>query len=161
MRRVAVVTLSGALVAGLGTTARLASRPLAAVVLPDAPSAAGAPARATASRLPAESGAAHAVARDAFRVSRQPSPVAYDPLAAVQPDVPPPPRPTLQLVGIVWDGGTDPTAVIEGLPGSDGPRTVRRHERVGDLGIRTIARDHVIVLAPDTTWILTVREPWK
>ena len=66
----------------------------------------------------------------------------------------------LSLLGIVWDGGRDPTALLEGLPGVEGPRVVRRGEHVGDLRVRTIARDHVMVLGPDTTWILTVREPW-
>jgi hypothetical protein len=93
-------------------------------------------------------------------MARRPAPIAYEPQAAAQPEQPAPPRPALSLLGIVWDGGRDPTALLEGLPGVEGARAVRRGEHIGDLRVRTIARDHVIVLGPDTTWILTVRKPW-
>jgi hypothetical protein len=148
------------LLAGLGVTARLALRPLAEVTLPEA---APAMPRAMAERavpVVVESLATQVVARDAFRVARRPAAVAYDPQAAAQPEQPPPPRPALSLLGIVWDGGRDPTALLEGFPGVEGPRAVRRGEHIGDLRVRTVARDHVIVLGPDTTWVLTVREPW-
>lgn len=159
--RGATLGLGVLLVAGLGTTARLAVSPLAEVTLPEA---APAPAPTIAARpVPGvvESLGAHAVARDAFRVARRPAEVAYDPQTVAQPEQPAPPRPAPSLLGIVWDGGRDPTALLEGLPGVEGARAVRRGEHVGDLRVRTIARDHVIVLAPDTTWILTVREPWR
>jgi hypothetical protein len=159
--RAATVGLWAMLLAGLGTTARLATRPLAEVTLPEPVRAATRASRANPQRAPVESLTAHLVTRDAFRVVRRPAAVAYDPQAVTQPEQPPPPRPALSLLGIVWDGGTDPTALLDGLPGVEGPRAVRRDEHVGDLRIRTIARDHVIVLGPDTTWILTVRELWR
>ena len=158
--RAATLGLWVMLLAGLGTTARLAVRPLAEVTVPEA---APVPARAAVgspASVVEESLEAHVVERDAFRVARRPATVAYDPQAVAQPEQAPPPRPVLSLLGIVWDGGRDPTALLEGLPGVEGPRVVRRGEHVGDLRVRTIARDHVIVLGPDTTWILTVREPW-
>jgi len=158
--RTATVGLWVMLFAGLVATARLAIRPLAEVTLPAAVPAAPNSGQSSAS-APAESLAAHAIARDAFRVARRPATVAYDPQVLAQPEQPPPPRPALSLLGIVWDGGSDPTALLEGLPGVEGPRAVRLGEHVGDLRIRTIARDHVIVLGPDTTWILSVREPWR
>ena len=154
------IGLSLALLAGLGATARLAWRPLADLTLPQpAPTTARAP--VMPAQASADSMAPQVIARNAFRFTRRPTAVAYDPQAATQPEPPPPPRPALSLLGIVWDGGPDPTALIEGFPGIEGPRAVRRGEQVGDLRIRTIARDHVIVLGPDTTWILTVRVPWR
>jgi hypothetical protein len=159
--RVATVGLCLMLLAGLGTAARLATRPLAEVTLPSSVPATAHSPGTTLARAPTESLVAHAVGRDAFRVARRPAAVTYDPQAATQPEQPLPPRPALSLLGIVWDGGGDPTALLEGLPGIEGPRAVRRGERWGDLRIRTVARDHVIVLAPDTMWILTVREPWR
>lgn len=159
--RGATVGLWVMLLTGLGTTARLAIRPLAHAILPEATPS---PARAAAGSVApviVESLAAHVVERDAFRVARRAASVAYDPKTVAQPQQPPPPRLALSLLGIVWDGGRDPTALLEGLPGVEGPRAVRRGEHVGDLRVRTIARDHVIVLGPDTTWILTVREPWR
>ncbi len=159
--RTATVGLWVMLLAGLGTTARLVSWPLAEVTLPNTALPASQAAEESPARGAVESLAAHAIARDAFRVARRPATVAYDPLMVAQPEQPPPPRPALSLLGVVWDGGGDPTALLEGLPGIDGSRAVRRGEHIGDLRIRTIAPDHVIVLGPDTTWILTVREPWR
>jgi hypothetical protein len=97
-----------------------------------------------------------------FRADRRAARVAYDVTAADEPPVavpPATPKPTLMLSGIVWGG--DPAAVLEGLPGADGPRAVRRRDRIGALTIRGIERDRVIVTGLDTTWTLRVREPWK
>jgi hypothetical protein len=131
------------------------------VTLPAVAPALVRPAGAIPSSASAESSVTHAIERDAFRVARRPASVAYDPETVAQPEQPPPPRPVLNVLGIVWDGGGDPTALLDGLPGIEGPRVVRRGEHIGDLRIRTIAPDHVIVLGLDTTWILTVREPWR
>ncbi len=159
--RAATLGLWVMLLAGLGTTTRLVTRPLAEVTLPEPLTATARASGANPVRAPVESLATHLVTRDAFRVARQPAAVPYDPHAATLSEQPAPPRPALSLLGIVWDGGEDPTALVEGLPGIEGARAVRRGDNVGDLRIRTIARDHVIVLGPDTTWILTVREPWR
>jgi hypothetical protein len=159
--RAATLGLWVMLLAGLGTTTRLAVTPLAEVTLPEAAPAPARGAAGSAGPVVVESLAAHVVERDAFRVARRPAAVAYDPQAGSQPEQPALPRPTLSLLGIVWDGGRDPTALVEGLPGIEGSRVVRRGEHLGDLRIRTIAPNHVIVLGPDTTWILTVREPWR
>lgn len=100
------------------------------------------------------------VAHDPFRAQRAPAPVAYDPVAlAASPPPPAPPKPALTLTGIAW--GAEPEAVIEGLPGTEGPRVVRVNETVGGLKIKRIASDRVVVVGMDTTWVLTVREPWK
>lgn len=159
--RAATIGLWLVLLTGLVVTTRLAVRPLAQVTLPEPTVAPARSAEARPTRVPSESLVTQVVARNAFRVTRRPAAVAYDPQALAPPDESTAPRPALSVVGIVWDGGRDPTALLEGLPGVDGPRAVRRGEHVGDLRIRTIARDHVIVLGSDTTWILTVREPWR
>jgi len=100
------------------------------------------------------------IAHDPFRARRAPAPVAYDPVAlAAGPPPPAPPKPVLTLTGIAW--GAEPEAVIEGLPSTDGPRVVRQGEIVGGLKVRRIAPDRVVITGMDTTWTLTVREPWK
>ena len=101
------------------------------------------------------------VARDPFRVTRRPSDVVYDPVRLAQLVTPPPPKPALVLVGIVWDRGRDPTALVEGLPGVDGARPVRQGESIAGLRVKTIKPDRVVITGLDTTWTLTVREPWK
>jgi type II secretory pathway component PulC len=104
-----------------------------------------------------------ASARAPFRAARVPSRVPFDPAGNVPASAPPAsaptPRPVLVLSGIVW--GPDPSAVLEGVPGSEGARVVRRRDRVGGLAVRSIERDRVIISAPDTTWTLHVKEPWK
>jgi len=147
------------LLSGLITAARVVAWPLVRVTLPpptetrvlDAP---------RAPRIVTESLGRPAIAHDPFRFRRRPAAVAYDPLRIGQPPVPTPPKPVLALVGLVWDGGTDPTALLEGLPGSDGPRAVRSGEVVNALHVKRIDRDRVVIVGLDTTWTLTVREPW-
>ena len=145
---------------GLTLGMRLAGWPLVrVVVLPRADAAA-----AVFSPPPLvqpDSLAAVLVARDPFRVTRRPSHVVYDPVQLAQPATPPPPKPVLALVGIVWDNGRDPTALVEGLPGVDGPRPVRKGETIAGLRVKAIKPDRVVITGPDTTWTLTVREPWR
>jgi hypothetical protein len=101
------------------------------------------------------------VERDPFRVTRRAATVLYDPVRLAQPAIPPTRKPALALVGIVWDTGKDPTALVEGLPGADGPRPVRQGETIADLRVMTIKQDRVLITGLDTTWTLTVREPWR
>src|SRR5258708_887438 len=138
---------------------RVAAFPLVEVRLADAAVPRSALPTA-APRSSADSLATIGVARDAFRVSRTPAAVAYDPVRVQQPEQPPPRKPALVLTGIAWDR-TSPAAVLEGLPGADGPRVVHHGEKFGGLLINTIARDRVIVSGMDTVWTLTVREPWR
>lgn len=99
------------------------------------------------------------VARDLFRAERRPARVSYDPIKATAPPVPQVQKPVLVLAGIVW--GKDPTALIEGLPGTDGSRVLRLGEVVAGFTVREIQRDRVIVTGLDTTWTLQVKEPWR
>lgn len=100
------------------------------------------------------------VNRDPFRLSRTPAAVRYDPLGTVVEASPPPaPRPQLILTGILW--GPRPTAVIEGILGTDGPRLVRPGDVINGFRVVRILRDGLTVRGADTTWNLTIREPWR
>jgi hypothetical protein len=110
--------------------------------------------------LAPESLAAAAAAHDPFRIARRAAALPYEPLRIGQAPVPAPPKPVLTLVGIVWDGGRDPTALVEGFPGADGPRAVRNGEVVNTLRVKSISRDRVVIGGLDTVWTLMVREPW-
>lgn len=98
-------------------------------------------------------------ARDPFRLTRRPAPVAYDPLVGMPaPDQPPPARPPLQLTGI--SVGTEASAIVEGFPGTDGPQVVRPGQVVAGLRVRRITGTTVVIEGADTTWSLRIREPW-
>jgi hypothetical protein len=104
-----------------------------------------------------------AVARAAFRVSRRPTAVAYDPdhVPGAALPVQPVAHPVLTVSGIVWGRGLEPTVVLEGLPGVEGPRVVHVGESVGGLKVRQIRDGAVVVTGLDTAWTLHVREPWR
>ena len=152
--------LVGALLAGVGTGMRVAARPIVRVGLPDRVEPHERDA-APAPNFAKDSLPGGTIAHDPFRIARRPAAVPYDPLRVGQPPAPVLPKPTLGLVGIVWDGGADPTALLEGLPGVDGPRVVRAGEAIGALCVKGITPDRVVIVGLDTTWVLTVREPWK
>jgi hypothetical protein len=100
------------------------------------------------------------VTRDPFRIARRPSPVAFgaEPTTPV-PQIPPQPRPTLTLSGIV--GGPPWTAVIEGIPGRETPIVVQRGDSIAGVVVRRVERDHVVVAAMDTVWKLTLKRVWR
>ena len=159
-RVVSLGTLSVALIVGLGLSVRVAGWPLVHVEVPMAeppmPQATSRPLRPrpdTAGDL--------LVRRDPFRSERRAAATAYDPLRVGLLAPPSVPRPALALVGIVWDRATNSTALLEGLPGADGPRTLRQGEMFRGLRLQTIAPDHVVVVGFDTVWTLRVKEPWK
>jgi len=145
---------------GLALGVRLAAWPLVRVVVPP-PTSALVMASTAVSPLEPDSLVHFIVARDPFRVTRRPSNVVYDPLRLAQPATPPAPKPALVLVGIVWDSGRDPTALVEGLPGADGSRPMRQGETIAGLRVKTITLNRVVITGLDTTWTLTVREPWR
>ncbi len=155
---------SGALalisLSGIGLGLRVALAPMPAVALPERTMEQRAD---TSARPvgPADSLTRLIVERDLFRVARRPAGVTYDLVRAAQPPTPVPPKPALMLTGIVWDRGGNPSAVLDGVPGAGGPRVVRSGERIGALLVRRIERDRVVVVGLDTTWTLTVREPWR
>lgn len=156
--RVVTLWFGVAIAGGLGAAALAGSVPLDSATLPDAPVI---ETRGTAAtrRYPHDSLAGVTIRRDLFRVSRRPSPVAFDPRVGLVPPVPEPPKPVLQLVGIV--DGRPASAVIEGFPGVEGSRVVRSGDIVGNLKVELVTGESVRIVGMDTTWILRVREPWR
>jgi hypothetical protein len=108
---------------------------------------------------PADSLLRIVVDHDVFRMSRTPALLAFNsaPPEAVPTEVPPP-KPQLLLTGIVW--GTDPGAIVEGLPGIEGSRVLRVGETSGGIRVRRITKQNVTLAGLDTTWVLQVRKPW-
>jgi hypothetical protein len=145
---------------GLALGARLAVWPLVPVDAPRRADAAVGP-ESMATSVKPDSLVAQLVVRDPFRFTRRPSPVRYDPVRLAQPATPPSPKPPLVLLGIVWDRRSDATALVEGIPGAEGPRLVRLGETVGGLRVKAIKPDRLVITGLDTTWTLTVREPWR
>lgn len=145
----------------LGVTAsvRIATGPIARIHLPRSPADdSNVQSAGSGSRIAAES-VATIVSRDPFRIGRRPLLPAYDPLRLAEQLAPPPPRPTLILVGVL--NGIEPSAVIEGLPGVEGSRVVRVGDVVAGLTVKKITNGRVVIAGMDTTWVLEVREPWK
>ena len=64
-------------------------------------------------------------------------------------------RPALVLSGVV--GGPPWSAVIEGVPGREGPWVARAGDQFGELKVKRVAKDTVVIVASDTTWRLTLR----
>lgn len=96
----------------------------------------------------------------AFRESRTPADVAFDPSrpAADQPAiVAGPPKPDLQLVGIVW--GRRPVALLDGLPAVDGTRAMVPGDTASGIRLLRLGRRVATFIGYDTTWTLHVREP--
>jgi hypothetical protein len=144
---------------GLGVVAlaRTALAPVAATGLPPATPVAGEEPAVPRRKMPDLDSIKRAVTEwDLFRRSRRPAPAA----TSVGGTTPPSgqPRPVLRLVGFV--AGNDPSALIEGLPGTAGPRAVRQGDVIGPLTVRRITATAVEVVGMDTTWTLTVRGSW-
>jgi hypothetical protein len=100
-------------------------------------------------------------ALDVFRQARSSSTVPFDPRTTqgggAPPPPPGPPHPTLALAGIIF--GRHPAALVDGIPGSEGTRVIHAGERVGELLVRSIAREQVVIAGRDTVWTLRVRTP--
>lgn len=104
-------------------------------------------------------------AHDPFRLDRAPAAIAYDPAREGMPPPPPPPpvppKPALALAGVV---GPPWEAMLDGVPGRQGAVVVRPGDTLsnpmGELRIRRITRDTLIVQGMDTTWKLTLRRAW-
>ena len=92
---------------------------------------------------------------DVFRIARQPSNLAFGAPPPSTVPVASPPRIPLRLSGII--GGPPWRAVLEGIPGHDGSVIVNVGDTLAGLKVRRIRHDTVVVVGPDTTWILTTR----
>jgi len=100
--------------------------------------------------------------RDPFRLARHPSPVAYRPELegfVPPPAQPRPPKPALVLTGML--GGPPWEALIEGIPEHNGALLVHEGDKFGDLRVRAIRRDSVIISSADTTWRLGLKRSWQ
>jgi hypothetical protein len=124
-----------------------------------------APARTGSAHMPIEvldvDSLARTIMRAAvFRERRMPAQVAFDPSlpAGAQPAPPAasPPRPAIQLVGVAW--GSEPVALLDGVPGVDGSRAMQRGDTAGGLRLRRISPREVVMTGYDTTWTLRLRE---
>lgn len=106
---------------------------------------------------------AEAVRHPLFRPGRRPGAVPFDPTRAEQgvqnEGAPHPDRPALALSGIVW--GAEPAAILEGMPGAEGSTVLRRGEVASGIRLARIERARVVLVGPDTTWTLQIREPWR
>jgi hypothetical protein len=143
---------------GIALGVRLVAWPIARVEVP--PRVSTVPSTSAAEPTQPESLGASLTDKDPFRVSRRPATVIYDPARFAQPGATrPPTTPALALLGIVWD--RKPTALVEGIPGVDGARPVEQGDTVGGLRVRKILRDRVVIAGFDTSWTLSVREPWR
>ena len=80
------------------------------------------------------------------------------PPAVVAAPVPQPPKPVLALTGVLW--GSEPAALLRGIPGTDGEIVVHRGETHGPIHVRAINPQAIELEGMDTTWTLTVRTPW-
>jgi len=103
------------------------------------------------------------VAVNPFRLDRSPAPLRFRPGASIAaPGLVPSPsmvtRPVLLLRAIA---GPPWEAVVEGIPGRNEPVVLREGDRMGDLLIRAIGRDTVVVSGMDTTWYLTLSQSWR
>lgn len=91
-----------------------------------------------------------------FRADGRPSGVVYDPARSDAPVADyAPPKPVLALSGLV--GGNVPLAVIEGIPGHDGPALLGVGDTLAGLSVRRIREGQVTVTGMDTIWVLTLR----
>lgn len=100
------------------------------------------------------------VGRDPFRLERRPASVRYGEQPAPERLEPArAERPILVLLGTM--GGPPWLAVVEGLPHRAGGAIVRESERIGDLFIRSITRDSVVIEGMDTIWAMPVRRQWR
>jgi hypothetical protein len=96
-----------------------------------------------------------------FRASRKLAIVRFDPQTGRQTagNQPAAAKPMLMLSGIVW--GTEPMAVLQGLPGIEGSKVVRRGDVIAGIRVSRIDHKRVWLSGLDTTWLLGLREPWK
>lgn len=91
-----------------------------------------------------------------FRADGRPSAVAYDPVRSEAVPEYLPPKPSLALKGILEGGAS--LAIIEGIPGRDGPVLLGVGDTVAGLRVRRIRDGQVTVTGMDTTWQLRIRE---
>jgi len=152
-----LVALGGAWGTGLAI-----SGPVVGMELPAPSSLVPPAANRVADRSPDREATERAIDRPAFRADRRAASTRYDPEHTGMPETPaapPLPKPVLAVSGIVW--GDQPAAVVEGVPGIEGSVVLRPGDSAAGLRVVRIQGDRVVIRGMDTTWQLTVKEPWK
>ena len=100
---------------------------------------------------------------DPFRTDHRPAAVPFradqDGSAEQAPPPPKPSKPHLTLSGII--GGPPWSAILDSVPGREGSVLVRKGDTLGELRVRSVGRDTVIVQGADTVWRLIVKRPWQ
>jgi hypothetical protein len=71
---------------------------------------------------------------------------------------PPVPRPHPVLTGVLW--GSTSAALLEGIPGHEGAVVMSKGDTAGGLRLTRLKHDRVTLTGMDTSWTLTVRQPW-
>lgn len=95
-----------------------------------------------------------------FRIGGKPPVERYGaPSPVVGPPALPVPKPALVLTGLVL--GREPAALLEGLPGIEGPVVARPGQSIGALRVMSVDSAGVVIRGMDTTWTLRVRRPWN
>lgn len=111
------------------------------------------------SHTSATSAGASVVETDPFRLSRKPALIRVGQPITVSygtPSGPPPKlRPVMTVKAIV--GGPPWSALVDGLPQTTGSTVVREGVKFGEVTIRAISRDTVVIASADTVWNLTVK----
>ena len=97
------------------------------------------------------------VSSDPFRLEREPANVPFGASPPSARPLTPAQRPRLAVTGIF---GPPWQAVVEGIPGREGSVVVVEGQAFGELRVRSIRRDTVVIAGADTTWRLIVRRPW-
>lgn len=68
------------------------------------------------------------------------------------------PRPQLVLRGLV--GGPPWSAIVDGIPGTEGGTVLRVGQSIGGITLRAARRDTINLQGKDTAWTLTIRRAW-
>lgn len=158
MNRTRGLTIVAVLVTVVATAAAARSlvRPLAGSELESVQTMTAAPAAGMPARS-ADSLARRTITKNPFRAHRSPANVRYRTDAAGEQVSPPPapPRPNLSVAGIVL--GSDPAALIDGIPGAEVTRVLRVGESLAGYTVRSIDTARVVIAGPDTMYHLPVR----
>ena len=103
--------------------------------------------------------AARIVEHDPFRVERRPPDVAFGTQAGgASATTATPARPQLTVSGIV--GGPPWAALLTGVPGHEGTVLVHAGDTLSGFTVRTVHAASLTISGMDTTWHLTVNDPW-
>lgn len=100
--------------------------------------------------------------RNPFRLERVPSRQADSAIAGSELLAGPPtalPQPALAVAGIL-DGGPM-SALIEGVPGRENGLLLSVGDTSHGVHLQAIRNDTIVLVAFDTTWILTLKKTWR